>query len=118
MSVDTTTNTTLHNILRCIQSGEVTRHQSPTGGWDLTVNDQPVTDPEIQLGVSVLDAQGCVHWWPAYYPTQHAVLTLAEGRDTLREWDHRALLGCRRGLRLELLSDSCLDDGPNNDEVA
>jgi hypothetical protein len=61
VSVDTTTNTALHNILRCIQSGDITRHQSPTGGWDLTVNDQPVTDPEIQLGVSVFDAQGCVH---------------------------------------------------------
>jgi hypothetical protein len=113
-TVSETTNTTLHNILRCIHSGEVTRRQTQTGAWALTVNGEPVTDPEIQLGVSVLDAKGYVHWWPNYHPTQHAVLTLQAGRDAVREWDHRALLGARRRLRLEpaLMNDACQDDGP------
>jgi hypothetical protein len=112
-SVSATTNTTLHNILRCVQSGEVARRRTTTGTWTLTVNGQHVTDPEIQLGVSVLDAKGCVHWWPNGYPTQFAVLTLEKGRDTVRDWDHKALLGGRRWLRLEpaLLNDSCHDDG-------
>jgi hypothetical protein len=116
-SVSETTNTTLHNILRCVQSGTVLRHQTNTGQWTLTINDQHVNDDEIALGISVLEAQRRVRWWPEYAATQKAVLTLGEGgdgRDTVRDWDHQALLGGRRRLRLEpaLLNDSCHDDGP------
>ena len=108
-----TTNTTLHNILRCIQSGEVTRQRTATKTWVLLVNGVRVNDPEIQLGVSVLEAQGCVLWWPDHQPEQHAVLTLGKGRDRVKEWDHHALLGDRPRLRAEPQPvTSCLDDGP------
>jgi hypothetical protein len=116
-TVSETTNTTLHNILRVIQSGTVQRHQTDTGQWALTINNQHVNDNEIALGVSVLEAQRRLRWWPEYAATQKAVLTLGDsgcGRDTVRDWDHQALLGGRRWLWLEpaLLNDSCLDVGP------
>lgn len=112
-TVSQTTNTTLHNILRCIQSGEVTRQRTATKTWVLLVNGVRVDDPEIQLGVSVLDAQGCVHWWPPNQPEQQAVLTLDKGRDRVRWLDHLALHGEQLRLRPEPQPvTSCLDDGP------
>ncbi len=115
-TVSETTQTTLHNILRCISFRTVSRVQQTTGGWLLYINDTLITDEEIQLAVSVLDAQNLITWWPKYHPKQYAVLTLDKGMETLKDWDHRALLGDRRRLRLELVNDSCHDGG--GDEAA
>ena len=116
-TVSETTQTTLHNILRCVASGTVARTQLPTGGWLIHINNQIIYDEENQLGVSILDARELITWWPPHYPKQYAVLTLENGRETLTEWDHRALLGGGRGLRLELVNDSC-HDGGGGDEAA
>src|SRR6185437_11116885 len=116
--VSETTQQTLHNILRCIHSGTVARTQLPTGGgWLLHINDALIADEEIQLAVSVLEAQNLITWWPKYHPKQCAVLTLDNGMETLKDWDHRALLGGRHRLRLELVNDSC-HDGGGGDEAA
>jgi hypothetical protein len=111
-TVSETTQRTLHNLLRVVASGTIARTQQP-GGWLLHINDEPITDEEVQLAVSVLDAQHLITWWPQYHPKQYAVLTLDKGMDTLKDWDHRALLGDRRTLRLELINDSCHNDGPD-----
>lgn len=114
-TVSETTQQTLHNLLRVVASGTVIRAQSTDGGWTLTINDQTVTDEEIQLAVSVLDAKHLITWWPAHKSTQKATLTLTisngNGMATLTDWDHRALLGGRHRLRLELINDSCHNDG-------
>jgi hypothetical protein len=111
-TTDSTTQTTLHNLLRVVASGTVARVQQP-GGWLLHINDEPIADEEVQLAVSVLDAQHLSTWWPQYHPKQYAVLTLDKGMETLKDWDHRALLGGRHRLRLELINDSCHNDGPD-----
>jgi hypothetical protein len=119
-TVSETTQTTLHNLLRVVASGTVIRSQSTEGGWILYINDQTITDEEIQLAVGVLDAKHLIRWWPDYRQTQRAALTLNRGGDgvvTLRDWDHHALLGDRRRLRLELINDSCHNDG-GGDEAA
>lgn len=118
-TVSETTHTTLHNLLRVVASGTVIRSQSTDGGWTLTINDQTVTDEEIQLAVSVLDAKHLITWWPAHKSTQKATLTISNGNGmaTLTDWDHRALLGGRHRLRLELINDSCHSDG-DGDEAA
>jgi hypothetical protein len=110
-TVSETTQRTLHNLLRVVASGTIARVQQP-GGWLLHINDEPITDEEVQLAVSVLDAQHLITWWPQYHPKQYAVLTLDKGMETLKDWDHHALLGDRHRLRLELVNDSCHNDGP------
>jgi hypothetical protein len=114
-TTDSTTQTTLHNLLRVVASGTIIRTQLPTGGWALSINDQPINDEEIQLGVGVLDAKHLITWWPPHRPIQKAALTLAKGNgvETLKDWDHHALLGGRHRLRLELINDSCHNDGPD-----
>jgi hypothetical protein len=118
-TVSETTQTTLHNLLRVVASGTVIRTQQSSGwlGWLLHINDELIADEEVQLAVSVLDAQHLITWWPQYHPKQYAVLTLDKGMETLKDWDHRALLGDRRMLRLELINDSCHNDG-GGDEAA
>jgi len=111
-TVSETTQQTLHQLLRCTQSGTIARVQQSAGGWLLYINDELIADEEIQLAVSVLEAQDLITWWPKYHPKQYAVLTLDNGMETLKDWDHRALLGGRHRLRLELVNDSCHDDGP------
>jgi hypothetical protein len=71
-TVSETTQTTLHNLLRVVASGTVIRSQSTEGGWILYINDQIVTDEEIQLAVGVLDAKHLIRWWPDYRQTQRA----------------------------------------------
>jgi len=107
-TVSETTQRTLHNLLRVLASGTIARVQQSTG-WLLYINDEPIADEEIQLAVSVLDAQRLITWWPHYHPKQYAVLTLDNGMETLKDWDHRALLGGRHRLPLELVNDSCHD---------
>lgn len=116
-TVAETTQTTLHNLLRVVASGTVIRSQSTQGGWTLHINDQTVTDEEVQLAVGVLDAQHLITWWPAHQATQKATLTIAKGNgmETLKDWDHRALLGGRHRLRLELINDSCSGDDVGGD---
>jgi hypothetical protein len=115
-TVSETTQRTLHNLLRVVASGTIIRVQQ-LGGWLLHINDEPIADEEVQLAVSVLDAQHLITWWPQYHPKQYAVLTLDKGMETLKDWDHRALLGGRHRLRLELINDSCHNDG-GGDEAA
>jgi hypothetical protein len=115
-TVSETTQQTLHNLLRVVASGTIARVQQ-SSGWLLHINDEPIADEEVQLAVSVLDAQHLITWWPPYHPKQYCALTLDKGMDTLKDWDHRALLGDRRRLRLELINDSCHNDG-GGDEAA
>jgi hypothetical protein len=116
-AVSETTQTTLHNLLRVVASGTVARTQLPTGGWLIHINEQEIADEEIQLAVSVLDAQQLIAWWPPHSPKQYCVLTLDKGMEQIKRWDHHALLGARRRLRLELINDSCHNDG-GGDEAA
>lgn len=116
-TVSETTQQTLHQLLRCVQSGTIARVQQNTGGWLLYINDELIADEEVQLAAGVLEAQHLVTWWPQYHPKQYCVLTLDKGMEQIQRWDHRALLGGRHRLRLELINDSCHNNG-GGDEAA
>lgn len=107
-TVSETTQQTLHNLLRVVASGTVIRTQHELGGWALEVNDEAIADDDIELrsGLDVLEQHQLIAWFREYRATQFAHQTGA-GRKALASWDHRALLGGRHRLRLELINDTC-----------
>lgn len=110
---ETTTQETLHKILRCVHSGDVVRKQVPNGTWRVDINDHkipPERVDEIRLGLSVLEAQGLIKWTPKHTPQQSAKRT-RRGVHRLREWDHANLFNEHQPLNLDLLNDAAWDGG-------
>ena len=113
---DSTTQQTLHKILRCVQSGCLERIQTTTGEWSLYLNDQIVDDGQILLGASILEARRYITWWPKYHQPQKACLTIDPGCEVIKQWDEQDLLGPRPVLRLEMVND--VYDGGDGDTAA